>query len=384
MRPHLLIPAEALCLFPHLWERATMPASQLFQHGHAVVVGVGGDLPMSAQDAIALGGLLKDTSRCGYPTAHVEQLDGVQATRTKILTALDNLASRCKDDPEAIALVYYSGHGQLRRGDGTYFLVPHGFDWARFSDTAITGAEFSKKIQAIGSKGLLVLLDCCHAGAFGAQAIQKGEDEIRQSPMPPDLVSLPRLNGRAVVASSQANELSLALRGQPHSIFTAALLEGLAGYGARQRDGVAYFIDVLGWIGHQVPQRTRGQQHPILDFAQVPINFPLALYAGGDVAPKQLPGGEPVPAPQEIPPPAAVAPVELPHSVRLIDALCELTSGEFETIITGLDLKRADIGGLDQRSQANSVYRLAKRDRSGKKLQLLCRLVQLFGPIADR
>ena len=41
--------------------------------------------------------------------------------------------------------------------------------------------------------------------------------------------------GRVVVASSRAGELSFA--GKPYSVFTQAMIESLAGIGASQQDG---------------------------------------------------------------------------------------------------------------------------------------------------
>ena len=276
-----------------------MSSPQVFSHGHAVVVGVGNDLPMTVTDATAVAKLLTDPARCGYPAGQVQLLVGGAAlseerpTRANILTALDGLADRCRADPDAIAVVYYSGHGGFRPEDGVYYLVPDGYDPNRFADTTVTGAEFAGKVGAVRARGMLVLLDCCHAaGLSGGGQVAKGG--IRKAPIPPDLTALRGMTGRALVASCQANELSFG--GVPYSFFTAALLEGLAGYGARQRDGKAHFIDVLGWIGHQVPKRSSDRQHPILDFSQVPINFPLAFYSGGDPQPKKLDWADPGPA----------------------------------------------------------------------------------------
>jgi ligand-binding sensor domain-containing protein len=60
------------------------------------------------------------------------------------------------------------------------------------------------------------------------------------------------------------------------------------------------------------------------------------------------------------------------RALELVEAMCDLADGEFETVITGLDIPRADVGGLDQRAQANVVYRLARR---AGKLDLLHQLI---------
>jgi hypothetical protein len=362
-----------------------MSSPQVFSHGHAVVVGIGNDLPMTVTDATALASVLTDPERCGYPAAQVKLLAGGAAlaeerpTRANILAALDGLADSCRSDPDAIAIVYYSGHGGFRPEDGVYYLVPDGYDPNRFVDTTVTGADLAGKLAAVRASGVLVLLDCCHAaGLSSGPLVAKGG--IRKAPLPPDLMALKGMTGRALVASCQANEESFG--GHPYSFFTAALLEGLAGYGARQRDGKAHFIDVLGWIGHEVTKRTSDRQHPILDFSQVPINFPLAFYAGGGPVPKKLDWAGPVPQPADVPPPEARPLPALPESVRLIDALAELTEGQLASVARGLGIKPADLPRADLRAQAVEIQRRAGQDRSGQRLQLLRSLILNYNPEA--
>jgi hypothetical protein len=362
-----------------------MSNPQVFSQGHAVIIGVGDDLPMTVTDATALAGVLTDPERCGYPAGQVTLLVGGAArakqrpTRKNILAALDGLAERCRADPDSIAIVYYSGHGGFRPADEVYYLLPEGYDEARFVETTITGTELAGKIAAIKARGVLLLLDCCDAGGLtGAALVAKGG--IRNAPLPPDLTALKGMTGRALVASCQANELSWG--GHPYSFFTAALLEGLAGYGARQRDGKAYFIDVLGWIGHEVPKRTSDRQHPILDFSQVPINFPLAFYSGGSPVPKKLDWAGPVPQPTDLPPAEARPLPALPESVRLIDALADLTEGQLAAVARGLQIKPADLPRSDPRSQAVEIHRRAELDRSGQRSQLLRSLILNYNPDA--
>jgi hypothetical protein len=67
----------------------------------------------------------------------------------------------------------------------------------------------------------------------------------------------------------------------------------------------------------------------------------------------------------------------LPDAVQFVEALCGREEGEFDTVVTGLGISRADIGGGDQRARANNVYRRAQR---GKKLGLLRTLILKFNP----
>ena len=254
--------------------------ADMFAQGHAIVVGVGADLPVTVDDATAVANLLCDSTRCAYPVNQVQLLTGKQATAANILVALDTLVESV--NPESTVLVYFSGHG-LETPD--YYLIPYGYDLTDLPGTAIPGTLFTERLRAIEAKKLLVLLDCCHAGG---QAEAKGLPGVK-SPLPPSVTAeLGRGSGRVVIASSRKDEESWILAGQPYSTFTAALLEGLAGYGAFERDGFARVLDLAMYIGRMVPDRTDDKQHPIVKVSNLEDNFALAYYAAGEQEPKSL------------------------------------------------------------------------------------------------
>ena len=197
-----------------------------FDQGHALVIGVGADLPNTVDDAQGLADILKDEERCAYPPEQVHTLTGANTTREATLAALDELAR--STDPKSTVLIYFSGHGyQVSSSSGdAYFLLPFGYDVKRLKATAISGAEFAEKLRAIPAQKLLVLLDCCHAGGVG-DAKTLGM-EFTKSPLPPETTNmLAEGRGRVFIASSQENELSFA--GKPFSAFTLALIEVLSG-----------------------------------------------------------------------------------------------------------------------------------------------------------
>ena len=113
--------------------------SQFFKQGYAVVVGVGGDLPVTVDDATAVANLLRDPSRCAYPTEQVRLLTEENANRTNVLSALSWLAETTGEDDTAIA--YFSGHG-IETPD--YYLIPYGCNDADLEGTAISGETFTE------------------------------------------------------------------------------------------------------------------------------------------------------------------------------------------------------------------------------------------------
>jgi hypothetical protein len=265
--------------------------------GHAIVVGVGSDLPITVQDATAMAGLLGDPARCAFPADQVHLLTETGATRISVLTALDNLAQNASSD--SVVIVYFSGHGyQLQSPDQlkTFYLMPYGYNIDDLSNTAINEAEFTAKLRTIKAKRLLVLLDCCHAGGIGQPKVP-GVISVK-SPLPPQATEiLMGSSGRVIIASSRADEYSFT--NSPYSEFTIALLEALSGAGAAEQDGYARVLDVALYVGRMVPNRTADKQHPILKVANLENNFALAYYAGGAKELLPLPQfeGRPPPSP---------------------------------------------------------------------------------------
>jgi len=270
-------------------------AGNTFKEGYALVIGVGADLPNTVDDAEGLAQILQDPERCAYPRKqHVQLLTAKQATRDKVLGAFDLLASRTDED--ATVVIYFSGHGYQveEKGKTNYYLMPYEYDVNRLAETAISGNEFAAKVDAIKSRKLLILLDCCHAGGLDVVTTAKGVVmkappgvTATKAPLPASAVNaLTAGNGRAIIASSQANELSYA--GEPYSAFTAALLEALCGAGAAKADGFVRVADLALYTREKVTARTNEMQHPTLDY-DTGDNFKLAYYAGGATEAKAPP-----------------------------------------------------------------------------------------------
>ncbi len=257
--------------------------SPSFQEGHALLIGAGADLPFTIDDARGMADILMDPERCAYSPDQVELLVDKAANRQAVLDALDLLAERA--DESSTVIIYFSGHGYRASSlvGEAYFLIPFGFQMERLKDTAISGLEFAARLQAIRSKKLLLLLDCCHAGGVG---LAKGL-ELAKSPLPPETLQILEAGkGRVIIASCKDSELSYG--GKPYSAFTLALIEAFCGMGVSKQDGFVKAADLAMYAREKVPGRTKGRQHPILHFEEAD-NFVLAYYAAGETEPKGLP-----------------------------------------------------------------------------------------------
>jgi uncharacterized caspase-like protein len=254
-----------------------------FTNGHALIVGVGADLPCTIKDAEGLAEILKDEERCAYPPEQVHLLTEKNANRESVLMTLDKLAKSTND--ESTIIIYFSGHGHqvmTTTGD-SYYLMTHGYDMSHLYNTAISGAEFTEKLTAIPAKKILVLLDCCHAGGMaGIKGV-----ELTKSPIPPEALKLlSEGSGYTFIASSKEDELSFT--DNPYSVFTGALIEALCGQGIAKKDGYVRVADLALHTREVVPKRTKDKQHPILHYKQAD-NFVIAFYAAGETQAKKLP-----------------------------------------------------------------------------------------------
>lgn len=125
-----------------------------------------------------------------------------------------------------VALLYFSGHGYLDITGG-YIVTPdyEKYDEGVSMDDILTLANNSK------IKNKIIILDCCHSGAFGSPQISGGQiSQINE--------------GVVVLTASRSSEATVEVDG--HGVFTSLLLDAIQGGAA----------DLMGRVtpGWQVPQ----------------------------------------------------------------------------------------------------------------------------------
>lgn len=301
-----------------------------FTNGYALLIGVNENavsdwaLPDVAKDVEALHRVLVHPERCAYLEDHVHVILGKDATRANILAGLDWLEEKIADDGSGnvTAVVYYSGHGF--RDDSVqppgYYLIPYDVKREGLATRALPAKDFANAIRQLRPQRLLTMLDCCHAGGM---AVKKIQDLVRSSvPIASfmdagtgvgradgakGLAELNRGSGRAVLSSSQGEQVSYLRKDKQMSIFTYHLIEALTGH-AQPGDGADEVLvsDVMSHVWRTVPQSAMAEygatQEP--DY-QVSGNFPIAMLLGG----KGLVKGMKPPDPIASLPPVAVSTV---------------------------------------------------------------------------
>jgi hypothetical protein len=273
----------------------------LFKHGYAVVIGVGDyldpeipPLPATNFDARALEEILSNPNRCGYLDNNVHRLTGPSATRGSILSSLDWLAGKARQDPEATAIFYFSGHGWRDDAPGSsrYCLLPYDCDLEQLKTTTICNVLFKEKLKAIATKRVVVIIDACHAGGIAkAKALSLVPKNLSKSPSVSYLKQLANGSGKVVISSSRENELSYVRSDHSCSIFTGCLIEALSGQAYSNEPDKIGILDVFNYLHTHVPAAVEAeqfrhyftnepaQQHPVIN-SQDADNFPVALKAG--------------------------------------------------------------------------------------------------------
>jgi len=202
----------------------------------ALIVGIdkypGAILNGCVNDASAVATII-ETNGDGSPNFDVELMTDVP-TRAELLEAIVKLF----DGEVDVALLYFSGHGSMNMIGG-YIVTP---DFNRM-EPGISMNDILTLANQSKVKNKVIILDCCHSGAFGSQ--NWGDKPITQM-----------IEGMSILTASRASEAAMEVNG--HGIFTNLLLSALRGGAADigghiTAGGIYAYIDQALGAWHQRP-----------------------------------------------------------------------------------------------------------------------------------
>ena len=232
-------------------------------NAHALLIGIGNDLPVTVHDATAIHNILADQTLAGYNPDNIILLTDKEATREGILNAFDLLIS--KIDDESSVFLFYSGHGGLYEPWNQFYLVPNNFDAEEYETTWVKAEELKEKISAINSKKLVFFLDCCHAAGMTKSAPKinspKSQEKIRLENADGLAQKLDDGKGMSIISSCREDQLSYIMDGDNNSLFTKCLIEVLKGKHKSHFDEPYVRIsEVIQYVFKSVPQRNPDQK----------------------------------------------------------------------------------------------------------------------------
>jgi hypothetical protein len=204
-----------------------------------------------AHDAAALARVLGD-ERIGR--FHVDTL--VNAPAHEISLAIEDFfADRRSDD---LLLLHISCHGVKGESGDLHFATTN-TNLRRLAATSVPAEFVNRRMVHSRSKRIVLLLDCCYAGAFARGMTARAGPSVG---IGDHLAG----EGRAVITASDVMEYafedaSLADASSPQpSVFTSALVEGLTtGDADVDQDGYVELHELYDYVYHRVREVTPGQ-----------------------------------------------------------------------------------------------------------------------------
>ena len=324
---------------------ATAGARELTQH--AMVIGIdayaGGIRALRTPrfDALAVAESLR--TQQGYPAQNVHELVGPKATRQGML----DLFARVREsiEPDSALLFYFAGHGEATgdaRGGFEGHLLPQD---ARVDDDTswLAMSRVREELQRFEDRGcrhLLVVLDCCFAGAFSFTRGRRRQQRLYLSQY------LRYLESKAwqVLTSAAYNQLARdvatgeSAAGAAHSPFAVALLEGLAGAADCVGDGVITATELHQYIDRELAARQSWQTPVLSHFSRDSLGQFLFRHPERPIRPTQDLDPTTMPSPWQGLEPYGEAQAELffgrQRAIReLATLLTELPAGQLLAIV---------------------------------------------------
>lgn len=231
------------------------------------------------RDADALADVLGDPAIGGFDVRTV-----VNAGAHDISVSLAEFFSQRR--VEDLLLVHFSCHG-VKDDSGELFLAASDTRMDLLDATAVPSAFVNKAMSHCRSGCVVLLLDCCYAGAF-ARGMSRADDVV-------DVTDRFGGRGRAVITASTALQYAFegdALASQDlgmPSAFTRALVEGLrTGDADRDSDGLVSLDELYAYV-HDEVTRLNPDQTPQKWLSDVAGDLYVARRSTPVTRPSKLP-----------------------------------------------------------------------------------------------
>lgn len=193
-------------------------------------------------------------------------------------------------DPDDLLLLHFSGHGVKDETGELYFATPT-TKLNRLGATAVSAEFVNRRMSRSRSRRIVLLLDCCYAGAFARGALPRAGLGVNVEE---------QFGGRGRVVITASNAMEYAFDGteladtqeQSPSVFTSALVEGLeSGEADRDSDGYVAIDELYDHVYDTVRRSTP---------SQTPGKWTFDVQGDIYIAKRARPVSRPVSLPEEL------------------------------------------------------------------------------------
>ena len=227
---------------------AKTAASPGYLNSWAIIIGIDSyakwpRLQYAVRDARAVRSTLID--KFGFAPERVVSLENEAATRNGILAAFHDRLGHAGMQKNDRVFVFFAGHGATRTlssGRDLGYIVPYDSDPQQFATDAIPMTEIQNIAESLNAKHALFVMDACYSGlglTRGGGAANFMRDNARRI-------------GRQMLTAGGADQLVSDGGPNGHSVFTWTLLQGLAGKGDLNGDGLITATELAAFVAPAV------------------------------------------------------------------------------------------------------------------------------------
>ena len=215
---------------------------------YAIVVGIDSypkwpKLQYAVRDADAIRETL--ITSLGFPADKVFSLRNQDATRAGILALFHEKLVHANIKKNDRVFFFFAGHGatkKLSSGRDLGYIVPYDSDPTQVASDAIPMTEVQNLAESLAAKHVMFVMDACYSGlglTRGAPSSNFLRDNARRI-------------GRQMLTAGGADQMVADGGPNGHSVFTWALLQGLAGKADLNGDGLITATELAAYIAPAV------------------------------------------------------------------------------------------------------------------------------------
>jgi WD40 repeat protein len=223
------------------------------------------DLTYARSDAQAFSSFLNSKGGKLFNKVHLWLLLDKDATRARILSAIDEIGKMMKK--EDVFIFFYAGHGSSENNI-FYFITSEttGLYQQDKLKSALSVSELQEKFKILPALKQVVFIDACQSGSSVEALAMRGATEEKA------LAQLSRSSGVHVMASSDSEQQSAEIKSLGHGVFTYVLLEALNGKAdGAPADSKITVYEIKSYIDDQVPEIS----YSLIRHRQFPSTFSI-------------------------------------------------------------------------------------------------------------